>query len=148
MDMTHALLGEHGVIYALLNETERAAREETDAGALRAVARMLHAALEPHARIENEVLFTALEPAIGEAGPLACMRHEHTEIESALDEACRADDLETIQRSLRQVILVARDHFAKEENVLFPMARQAIGQAALEGLAGQWASDRKVTVVG
>ena len=49
---------------------------------------------------------------------------------------------------LVQVVQVARGHFAKEEQVLYPMAQQALGDAKLAELGARWAERRQVVVVG
>lgn len=35
-------------------------------------------------------------------------------------------------------IKVARSHFAKEENILFPMANQILGASTLQQLTSKW----------
>jgi hemerythrin-like domain-containing protein len=41
-------------------------------------------------------------------------------------------------------ITLARQHFAKEEQVLFPMAQQVLDDQELFELGAQWAKGRKV----
>jgi iron-sulfur cluster repair protein YtfE (RIC family) len=141
MKATEALLGEHGTFYLLFDHLEGAA-----AGDCRAGAALLAAALIPHAQFENERLFPALEARIGPEGPLAVMRAEHDEIEGTLRSLAALTDPAEAQRRLRHAIAVARDHFRKEEMVLFPLAERALGAAALERLGAEWAAARGVAL--
>jgi hemerythrin-like domain-containing protein len=139
MKATDVLMGEHGAYYALF-----AALDDPAAVDLRTYVVLLAAALIPHARFENERLFPALEARIGPDGPLAVMRAEHHEIEGTL-EALRAEaDPAALGRGLRHVIAVAREHFRKEELVLFPLADRELGAGVLERLGREWAAARGV----
>lgn len=142
MKITDALLGEHGAFYALFDRIE--SRLGSDPGSAGPLAELLAAALLPHARIENDHLFAALEPTMGPAGPLAVMRAEHDEIEGAVNRAASEADAEVARGLLLHAISVAREHFAKEEQVLFPMATQALGEDKLEELGRVWAGERGV----
>ncbi len=146
MKMTDALLGEHGVFYALFDRLEQSVRENDGLSEVQRQAALVAAALKPHARLENDLLFTALEPELGQMGPLAVMREEHNDIENALDRVQESQDLGEARNLVIYAIEVARQHFAKEEQVLFPMARQTLDAAALEDLGAQWARHRRVHV--
>ena len=139
MNVTDVLLGEHGACYGLFAYLEAAAP-----GDLRAGAALLAAVINPHARFENERLFPALEARIGPMGPLAVMRAEHREIEGALQEALKAADASEALSRARSALGVAREHFMKEEQVLFPMARRALGNEELSRLGERWAALRRV----
>jgi iron-sulfur cluster repair protein YtfE (RIC family) len=141
MNVTDVLLGEHGACYGLFAYLEEAAP-----GDLRAGAALLAAVIVPHARFENERLFPALEARIGPDGPLAVMRAEHEEIESGLAALRTVEDPAALRRGLRHVIAVARQHFQKEEVVVFPLAARELGPGLLERLGQEWAAARGVTL--
>lgn len=146
MTIIEALLGEHGVLYALFDHIERSLPDMT-LDQLLAQGRLLEAALASHARLEDEVLFSALEPSLGvSAGPLAVMRLEHATIEDGLSRLLGTADAADARRQLRHVIATARDHFAKEERILFPMAVAALGTEALTTQGRTWAGRRGVAV--
>jgi hemerythrin-like domain-containing protein len=44
------------------------------------------------------------------------------------------------------VVTVAREHFAKEERVLYPMATKALSAETLANLGAQWAARRDVAL--
>ena len=164
MKITDALRGEHGVFYAqfvLMQETARAAELQI----IQAQGALLAAALVPHAQIENEILFPAIEAEIGEQGPTRVMREEHAQIEGMLTrlqtlrEFTQAHDeiesklaqlpnlttAEEARALIDDMIYAAREHFAKEEQVLFPMCEEFLSARALTELGAQWAERRGVT---
>jgi iron-sulfur cluster repair protein YtfE (RIC family) len=129
---------------------------------LRTAAHLLNNDLIAHARREDEVFFPAVEAVMGESfGPTTVMRSEHVEIHAGaqqfrstlhelqevqhpaivaggarLAEGIRAGataaDLLATARGLLELI---DDHFAKEEQVLFPMSRQLLDESQLRGVA-------------
>lgn len=146
MKITDALLGEHGVLYRLLDYCAEEAQDWDDA-TVRAAAGALAAALKSHAQIEDALLFTALDPFLPPgAGPVAVMRAEHEEIEGAVERLLGGVALEEGRALLERIAPLARQHFAKEEQVLFPMAEQRLGAARLEELGARWAEERGVAV--
>jgi len=142
MNLTHALLGEHAVLYTLFDRSESAAGT-WDLAACQEWGRLLEAALESHAGLEDRLLFVALEPGLGtQGGPLAVMRMEHELIGTAIHRLAVATDAAEARRLLGEITATARSHFAKEENVLFPMAERFLGADRLDELGAEWAAAR------
>lgn len=145
MNLTHALLGEHAVFTPLFDHIEAEAPQSGDLAHLQAMGRMLAAALVSHARIEDDLLFAALDDVMETvAGPVAVMRQEHDLIEGGLARLPEETDLAAARRLLLQVVGVARSHFAKEEQVLFPLSAQLLGTEVLEARGSEWATRRQV----
>jgi hemerythrin-like domain-containing protein len=130
--------------------------------ALRGAARLLGGELIAHARREDEALFPALERELGgETGPTAAMRAEHREIQAQAERlratihelheiqhpalaraeaefkrlATAGNDAESLRVSAKGILSLLDDHFMKEEQVLFPMAREVLAPEALESVA-------------
>jgi hemerythrin-like domain-containing protein len=146
MKLTEALLGEHGVLYDLLDEIEELAASAETAGELAAGLAAPGAALIHHATIEDELLFPALESVIGRDGMAAVMRAEHQDIGSLVERARSGRDLASCRRLVEELLATTRAHFAKEENVLFPAAEAHVGAEQLEDLGRRWAKMRSVHV--
>ncbi len=147
MKITEALLGEHGVFYAQFDHLEEVIPAAETLTQVQDLAALLAAGLKPHAHLENELLITAMEEQLGAGtGPMSVMRVEHDEIESTLTRVQEVRNLAEAQDLVLHAIQLARDHFAKEEQVLFPLAEQALGADTLSRLGAQWAEGRKVTL--
>lgn len=134
MKVTECLGIEHRVFLRQIDRLEEGQRRESSSAERRAMVALLAAALEEHAHIEDEILFPALEPHLGrQAGPLAVMDAEHEEIRHLLAEMALGDD--DVDAMVSRFIDLAREHFAKEDQVLFPLAEQLLGEGKLTELA-------------
>jgi regulator of cell morphogenesis and NO signaling len=107
----------------------------------------LNAALETHAELEDELLFSALEPIIGPVGPLAVMRMEHEAIGNIFFQLQESADLAVKEGIVTHLLEIARPHFAKEEQILFPMAEQQLDSNTLEQLGAQFANRRRIVMI-
>lgn len=146
MKLTHALLGEHAIFYALFDHVERQLDGSAELAALQASGTALAEALISHAKLEDELLFPALDGSPAGDGPVPVMRAEHAEIDSLCADLPRATDAEDAAALLGEVIGLAREHFAKEEQVLFPMVERFVADDELERLTNSWARLRGVTL--
>ena len=146
MKITDALLGEHAVFYAQFNHLEQSLPSADTLTQVKSQGAMLAAALAGHAHLEEELLFKIVEPHIGSMGPLAVMRMEHDQIERGLERLPAVRELEQAQELLLQIVEVARAHFSKEEQVLYPMASRALSAETLIDLGAKWAARRAVSL--
>jgi hemerythrin-like domain-containing protein len=137
------LMKEHELLLARLDELERLARPGQPLGkwqleALASIARFLIAS-EPHHQREEQALFPVLRPR-GAGAAADALVQEHAQIRTlqcalvgcvaALrggQGAARAD-LERISALLSEVL---RDHVAKEDYILYPLAIELIDDEAL-----------------
>jgi hemerythrin-like domain-containing protein len=148
MKITDAFLGEHGVFYVQFADLE-AAGPEADLRCVQRQARLLAAALESHAHLENELLFEVLErKADYPIGMLQVMRSEHEAIERALQEIQSCSESGRARGLLSELIQTARDHFAKEELVAFAFAEERLAEQELIALGWEWAVRRGVRLPG
>lgn len=150
MKITDALLGEHGVFYAQFDLFEETVANGT-LDAIKKQGALLAAGLVPHAHIENEILFPALDAVrkLGEGGPTTPFRLEHQEIEGGLERLQQIRETRSVEEARElagEVLHTVRGHFAREENMLLPLAEQILERDTLEDLGRQWAERRKVVL--
>lgn len=146
MDVTDALIGEHGVFHLLVEQLDDAVNRCTTLPELRSAAAPLAMSLLAHARIEEETLFAPIERTIGMQGPLQCLRDEHVEMDRRLRAMFHLPALEALREEVRAMLDVTRKHLAKEEKVLFNVAKKALPNEQREQLAVHWANFRGVTL--
>ncbi|TDL72847.1 hemerythrin domain-containing protein [Rhodococcus qingshengii] len=100
------------------------------------------AALDPHSEREEGVLFPMMGVYIGTtSGPIAVMEYEHDQAKAKIHEFLeKATDTQTVDEKKKSAELVKNayyiltEHFAKEENVLFPMAERMLSDDEKEEL--------------
>jgi hemerythrin-like domain-containing protein len=103
----------------------------------------LKAELDPHSEREEGVLFPMMAVYIGTtSGPIAVMEYEHdqakSQIKAFLDKSVNGElTVEEMKQSaelIKNAYFILSDHFAKEENVLFPMAERMLSNEEKEEL--------------
>lgn len=133
MKITECLGIEHRIFLRQVDRLEETLHQGDAQEQCKAMVRLLAEVLDEHAQIEDDLLFPELEPHLGrQAGPLAVMDMEHREIRRLLSEM--ADPAGDTDYLVAQFIGIVRDHFAKEDQVLFPLAEQVIERSRLEEL--------------
>ncbi|MDR5709751.1 MAG: hemerythrin domain-containing protein [Armatimonadota bacterium] len=148
MAIVSYLLGEHGVLYALLNQVEGLARHAT-LEQIRAMRDLLAEAIQSHAEIEDELLFEPLERATPQAeSAVRGMRTMHDDIDGVLDELGRTGDLERARQQLLNLAGLAKQHFFAEEEAVFPMAEEELSASALEDLGRRYLQRRGLLGMG
>jgi hemerythrin-like domain-containing protein len=98
-----------------------------------------HYADRCHHGKEEQLLFVELERAGLPAnhGPTACMRSEHEQGRQSRKQmvhALQARDGKALASAAGGYVTLLREHIAKEDQVLFPMAKSMLDHAAVERL--------------
>lgn len=148
MHVTDALAGEHGVFHLLVEQLADAVDRCGTLVELRAAAEPLALSLLGHARVEEETLFRSYEKATGSLGPLRCLRHEHVLMDQMIRALFRLETLEPMREQTRHLLDLTRRHLAREEEVMFAAAREALDAGVLEACGAEWARLRGVALAG
>ena len=131
---------DHKKILASLDELEKAVDASSlDLGKVRAFLDFTKNFAEPHHHKEEEVLFPKLEekgmPRDG--GPIGMMLIEHEEKRAHIREitgGVESGDAEKIKTHARAVVSLMREHIYKEDNILYPCARDFLSDEELSAL--------------
>lgn len=151
MKITDAFLAEHAMLYAQFDYLQQATPATANLAVVHSQAATMTATLASHAHLEDELLFTTLDAQIGPMGPVAVMRMEHDQIEALLEQVLAAR-VRGAQGLMQQTLQLAHvPLFAKEEQVLFPMAQQVLDERTLSPFTANGLSDaafRQLTLWG
>lgn len=135
------LKGEHPALLAQLQELNELTRQigkriefEENFNILKTKVAEFKESLDPHSEREEGVLFPMLGAYIGTtSGPIAVMEYEHDQAKSKIAEflekaASNLSEEEKLELAglIKDAYIILTDHFAKEENVLFPMAERML----------------------
>lgn len=115
-----------------------AALQAGDLAAAAPEARWMAADLKAHNEAEEALLFPHLDPFFGEHSPVSCMRDEHRtlwDLVQALGLALDRADSEGARAAGLQATGLLRNHIAKENNVLYPMAERLLSDEVKAALA-------------
>ena len=108
---------------------DAAAAKDWDKSA--AAFQQFHQGMVRHFAMEEEVMFPAFEARTGMTmGPTQMMRTEHRQMEQlfqAMADALQARDSENYLGQSETLLMLMQQHNLKEENILYPMAEQVLG---------------------
>lgn len=133
--ITDLLTEQHNVCDVLFAEAEQAVAAQNWALATDHFNAFHHATAD-HFEREEQVLFPAFEKATGNTqGPTAVMRFEHTQMRDLFEQMKNAlnqqdsDDYLGLSESL---LMLIRQHNAKEEQILYPMTDRILNHQRAE----------------
>lgn len=110
-------------------------KKSTATSGLKEVVFAIAKVVERHAAIEEKYLFPDLRPyAKNELEGKKVIEFEHGEIRRILKHLKKTSDIHKIRVEAAKFIAFLRDHIAKEEIVLFPLAEEKLGENRLEEL--------------
>lgn len=146
MDVTDALVGEHGVLHLLLEQLEDAAGRCETLEELRIAAEPFAISLLGHHRAEEDTLLAPYERQTGSLGPLKCLRHEHQILDELIRGLFKAGDVDAMRTAIAKLTDHVRRHLAREEQLLFQHVRQTLSSDDRAHLAHHWAEFRGMTL--
>ena len=143
MKITEALLAEHMVFHNLFDRVEWLASRLSTLAEVRVCASLMAAMLHDHSVMEDELLMHPLEHCLSQLGQADNIHHEHDAIEAQLAAAESARQLKSARAALLQAVQLARQHFDKEERVIFPLADRQFNATTQTALRKRWEQRRK-----
>ncbi|MEY3220871.1 MAG: hypothetical protein RIT27_2228 [Pseudomonadota bacterium] len=128
--ITLLLTEQHDVCDALFAQAEQAVAKQ-DWTQASAHFNAFQAATVQHFNREEQVLFPAFEKVSGHSeGPTAVMRFEHTQMRDLFLQMKNALDQQDSDEYLglsESLLMLIRQHNAKEEQILYPMSDRILG---------------------
>ena len=142
MNILDTLRVEHGLFYFLFDWIRNQAVANPSTYKVNGSCIMVGRAIESHAKLEEELLFSALEPRLGRIGPSSCIIHrdEHRKIVQLFSDGAYHSNATV--GGLLEAVDFARHHFRQEEAFLFPMAARLLSQSHMERLGRCWVESR------
>lgn len=143
MKITEALLAEHVVYHTMFDHLERTVPALKSTAQIKALAGLLEAMLRAHSAVEDALLIEPLEHCIDQVGHRESFHGEHEEIESNLAAIQQVKQAAKARRLLLAAVLLAREHFDKEERLVFPLAEKVLNANTVKSLGQHWRERHK-----
>ena len=143
MKITDALLAEHVVFHNLFDYVERTTPKLKTLGEVRALAGVLDAMQEAHGTVEDELVMEPLAHCLDQLGQNEAIHAEHEHIEAMLAQVRLCRDLKKAKKLLHGAVVISRQHFDREERVIFPLAEKWLKPKTLQTLGTEWIVKRK-----
>jgi len=156
LDPIEQLMHEHQEGLAALDRLEEAAKQVAVDGlspatreAMDEAISFINGEIRGHNEKEEEVLFPALGPYLpSPGGPVDVMLDEHRQLWTLNDRLVAAlgnpsPDRTELAQTAMGIVTLLREHINKEDNVLYPMARQFLGEQGLAEVSRKMESLRR-----
>jgi len=141
MKITEALHAEHVVFHNLFDHLEIVLPKAGSLAEVHAMRDMLASMMDAHGKVEHTLLLDPLEHCFDQFGHSESFHNEHEEIEQRLNDVKDATDVDAARQALNSAVLLARDHFDKEERLVFPLAEKHLSEKTLLELGQRWKAE-------
>jgi hemerythrin-like domain-containing protein len=142
MKITEALLAEHLVFHSMFDHIETTAPKLKTLAEVRSIAGMMESLLKAHSDTEDELFIGPLEHCFEQMGQRDAFLQEHQEIDDSLKSLREARQLKQARQLLLAAVAYSREHFDKEERIVFPLAERVLNNKTLEALGRRWMEQR------
>jgi len=146
MKITEILVAEHVVFHNLFDHIEKAMPRLKTLAEVKSLAATLDALMRPHANTEDDLLMGPLEHCLEQIGQSETFHEEHEEIDAQLAQVQKARGPKQARHLLQQAVLRSREHFDKEERIVFPLAEQLLKSKTLSSLGDEWLKRREAAL--
>jgi len=142
--ITDALVMEHVVFRALLDEIERLLPSLDSIAEVGRLSTLVESVLRQHGETETDLAYAALDHVLAEKGELARLYQDHREIDHNFKQVHSVSSLAEAKRLLKKALVATREHFRHEEQVVFPLLERALPGETLIDLGETWLREHLV----
>jgi hemerythrin-like domain-containing protein len=136
--VTNTIVVEHRVISTVFDQIEsRLPALETLAEA-KFLADLITSLLDAHGKREESLAYAALDHMLAERGQINSLYQDHEEIDGRLAQIKATPDLKEACRLLTATIKATRNHFQREERIIFPLIERTLQEQTLKELNNAW----------
>jgi hemerythrin-like domain-containing protein len=142
MKITEILMAEHAVFHNLFDHIEAAVPRLKTPGEVKLLAALVDKVMAPHSKTEDDLFIEPLEHCFEQIGQNETFHAEHRQIEEKLAKVHKTRTLKEAKNILHGAMAAAREHFDKEERIVFPMAERVLKPKTLSALGKEWLQKR------
>ena len=142
MKITEALFAEHLVFHNMFDHIEATAPKLKTLGEVKSLAALMESLLKSHSDTEDELFIGPLEHCFEQLGQRDAFLEEHQEIDASLRNLQQAKQLKQARQLLLAAVAYSREHFDKEERIVFPLAERVLNNKTLTSLGRTWMEQR------
>ena len=146
MKITEILMAEHSVFHNLFDHIETAVPRIKTLAEVKTLATVVEKLHGPHSKTEDDLFIEPLEHCFEQIGQSETFHAEHRQIEETLAKVQKARTPGDAKKILLGAIAASRDHFDKEERIVFPMAERVLKTKTLSDLGRQWFQKRQAAL--
>jgi len=142
MKITEILMAEHAVFHNLFDHIEAAVPWLKTPSEVKLLAKLVDKVMAPHSKTEDDLFIEPLEHCFEQIGQNETFHAEHRKIEEMLASVAKVKTAAVAKKILLGAIAMSREHFDKEERIVFPMAERVLKTKTLSDLGAEWLRKR------
>ncbi|HOX58990.1 MAG TPA: hemerythrin domain-containing protein [Candidatus Paceibacterota bacterium] len=142
MRITEALFAEHLVFHNMFDHIEAVTPKLKTLAEVKSLAALMESLLKAHSDTEDELFIGPLEHCFEQLGQRDAFLEEHQEIDASLKNLRQARQLKKARQLLLAAVAYSREHFDKEERIVFPLAERVLNNKTLDSLGQVWTEQR------
>jgi hemerythrin-like domain-containing protein len=142
MKITEALFAEHLVFHNMFDHIEDVAPQMRTLGEIKALAAVMESMLKAHSNTEDDLFIGPLEHCFEQIGQRDAFIQEHQEMDGNLTRVMMSTRVDAARELLLHAVAHSRQHFDKEERIVFPMAERVLKPSTLKELGQAWMHQR------
>lgn len=146
MKITDVLRAEHAVFHNLFDHIEATVPRLETLGEVKSLAALVDKVMAPHSKTEDDLFIEPLEHCFEQIGQNETFHAEHRHIEEMLASVQKTRTLAEAKKILVETMTASRDHFDKEERIVFPMAERVLKAKTLSELGKEWLQKRQAAL--
>jgi hemerythrin-like domain-containing protein len=113
---------------------------------VKSLATLADRVMAPHSQTEDELFIEPLEHCFEQIGQRETFHHEHELIAETFAKVHKAREVRAARKLLLHAITISREHFDKEERIVFPMAESILKAKTLTDLGSAWMKRREAAL--
>jgi hemerythrin-like domain-containing protein len=145
MKITDVLRAEHAVFHNLFDHIEAVLPETKTLAEVKSLTTVAETLLAPHSQTEDDLFIEPLEHCFDQIGQNDLFHEEHKLIDAELAKVHQTNDLKSAKKMLLGAVALCREHFDKEERIVFPMAESILKNKTLAELGEAWLRRREMS---
>lgn len=142
MKITEALLAEHFVFHNMFDHIEAITPGVKTLDEVKSLGALMETMLKAHSNTEDQLFLGPLEHCFEEIGQRDAFVAEHEEMDGNLRLVQQAVRLKEAKKLLLHAVAYSRQHFDREERIVFPMAERVLKSKTLTELGQVWKTQR------
>ena len=146
MKITEILMAEHAVFHNLFDHIEATVPRLETTGEVKSLAALVDKVMAPHSKTEDDLFIEPLEHCFEQIGQNETFHAEHRRIEEMLASVQKTRTLADAKKILLEAMAASRDHFDREERIVFPMAERVLKAKTLSELGKTWLQKRQAAL--
>jgi hemerythrin-like domain-containing protein len=142
MTITEALFAEHLVFHNMFDHIEAMAPDLKTLAEVKSLAALMESLLKAHSDTEDDLFIGPLEHCFEQIGQRDAFLEEHQEIDENLKNLRQARQFKKARQLLLAAVAYSREHFDREERIVFPLAERVLKHKTLTALGQTWMEQR------